>query len=286
MTETAKKTLTYLEQHLYNPNTQLYQSSQSAIDLKNQEGGDYLWTKAALQKQLSPEEWTLIKEAWHLDQPAPYDIGWHPFPPNHPSTNSWKSIRFALQTPPNQIPVDSKSILGWNGLILSAYAQAYQSLKSPTYQQKGQTLAIRLTQLIEQTHPPRALSRQGKPMGEATLQDYAFIYQGLTDWKKATGKTISSNTLQSLKNTILHQFLNPTGWQYHASPLLPGQQSEWQMIDDAIPSPTAIVSCLKPDTLAFSSTEILKNPIAYASYYQTRTKCAVIPALSPLKHNK
>ncbi len=285
--KTAQQTLTYLEQHLYNPTTQLYQSSQSAIDRHHREGGDYLWSKEALQQALLPEDFALIQTAWQLQQPAPYEFGWLPFPPPKLSQIRWQRIQKALQVPAKQIPVDSKSILGWNGLILSAYAQAYQTLKQSHYHQKGDALAKRLSQLILQKNPPRALSEQGNAMGRATLEDYAFIYQGLKDWQSVHTAPNSPlfATLNTLEKTILTQFLNPTGWQYQAIPLLPGQQSAWQMKDDAIPSPAARVSCLTPETLAFASTALLKEPIAYASYRQPLTQCGT-PPTTPKKTNQ
>ncbi|MCF6254637.1 MAG: DUF255 domain-containing protein [Thiomicrorhabdus sp.] len=246
--KTAQQTLAYLEKHLYNPNTQLYQSSQSAIDRHHREGGDYLWSQEALQKTLTPEDFALIQTAWQLEQPASYEFGWLPFPPPNITPTEWQPIRLAPQTPAKQIPIDSKSILGWNGLILSAYSHAYRTLKNPHYRQQGQALAKRLSQLIQQENPPRALSQQGNPMGEATLEDFAFIYQGLKDWQNASNASYSTQ-ISALEKTITHQFLNATGWQYHAIPLLPGQQSEWQIKDNAIPSPAAIVSCLQPKTL-------------------------------------
>jgi hypothetical protein len=281
---TAQQTLTYLEEHLYNPTTQLYQSSQSAIDLNHQEGGDYLWSKEALQKTLTPEDFQRIQTAWQLDQPAPYEFGWLPFPPANITSTEWQRIRSALQTPARQIPIDSKSILGWNGLILSAYSQAYRTLKTPHYHQKGQALAKRLSQLIQQDNPPRALSQLDSPMGEATLEDYAFIYQGLKNWQNAS-KISFLTQINALEKTILRQFLNATGWQYHASPLLPGQQSEWQMKDDAIPSPAGIVSCLQPKTLLFSSSALLKYPVAYASYLTPLIQCGATPS-TVTKFNK
>ena len=275
--KTAQQTLTYLEEHLYNPTTQLYQSSQSAIDRNHQEGGDYLWSKEALQKTLTPKDFKRIQTAWQLEQPAPYEFGWLPFPPPNITSTEWQRIRSALQTPASQIPIDSKSILGWNGLILSAYSQAYRTLKTPHYHQKGQALAKRLSQLIQQKNPPRALSQLGNPMGEATLEDYAFIYQGLNDWQNASNTSFVTQ-INALEKTIVHQFLNTTGWQYHAIPLLPGQQSEWQMKDDAIPSPAGIVSCLHPKTLSFASSALLKYPVAYASYLAPLIQCGATPS--------
>ncbi|MDX1795956.1 MAG: DUF255 domain-containing protein, partial [Hydrogenovibrio sp.] len=51
--QTANRTLDYVERSLFNPKTQLFQSSQSAIDKQQREGGGYLWTKPQLQHRLS-----------------------------------------------------------------------------------------------------------------------------------------------------------------------------------------------------------------------------------------
>ncbi|HIE40893.1 MAG TPA: thioredoxin domain-containing protein [Thiomicrorhabdus sp.] len=270
---TAKQTLHYLETHLYNPTTQLYQSSQSAIDAYHQEGGNYLWSKQALQKVLAPNHVKHLQQVWSLNTASPYQLGWHPKPNAKTPPKQWEHIRAQLQTDPKHIPTDSKSILSWNGLILSAYAKAYQTLKQPDYLQKGERLALRLSTLIQQKNPPRALSLNGQPMGEATLEDYAFIYQGLKDWQEAYPQNTLTNTLNTLKATLLNQFLSTTGWQYQVSPLLPGQQAEWQMKDNAIPSPTALVSCLAPKTLTLATHALMQRPIEYASYYQPLTLC-------------
>ncbi len=270
---TAQKTLNYLAKYLYNSNTQLYRSSQSAIDANHQEGGHYLWSKRALKQQLTPSDFKALQTAWQLELPAPYEQGWLPKPDSTLSAEQWKRIQAQLQTPPEQIPTDSKSILGWNGLILSAYAQAYQTFRQPIYLQKGKSLAYRLSTLIQQESPPRALSLHGQPMGEATLEDYAFIYQGLKDWQEAHPNKTHITTLNQLESTILKQFLNTTGWQYHSAPLLPGQQATWQIKDNAIPSPTALVSCIAPKTLALAGSILIKQPIEYASYYQALNHC-------------
>ena len=268
--QTALATLNYLQTHLYNPATKLYQSSQSAIDAHNIEGGDYLWTKSRLQQTLSAKEFTVIAQAWSLSKPAPYDaLGWHPRPVTAQNSDLWPIIRTKLQTNPLQIPIDSKSILGWNGLVLSALSRAYLVTKEPLYLKQANQQANVLMSHIIQAHPPRALSVDGFNMGEANLQDYAFIYQGMTDWQKQTSQMTYQTEISQLEQIISKRFYTPSGWQYHHSPLLPGQQGEWLMADSAIPSPTALVSCLKPNSVAFAGKDLVSNPLSYASYLQT-----------------
>ena len=279
--KTAVETLNYLETHLYNPTTLLYQSSQSAIDSDNSEGGDYLWSKQNLKKALSSEEYDLVKQAWSLHSPPPYDLGWHPKDISinlekksfSKSQLLWPSIRHKLQTDPEQIPIDSKSILGWNGLILSAYTRAYSVLQNPKYLDKARALAKRLSNLISQNKPPRALSKLGSLMGTANLQDYAYIYQGLKNLQTIENSPLNNGAILQLETRILRQFYSASGWQYDATPLLPGQQNEWQIPDSAIPSPAAIVSCLNKDILAYAGKSIMQKPVEYASYLLALQQC-------------
>jgi uncharacterized protein YyaL (SSP411 family) len=268
--QTALATLNHLQEQLYNPATQLYQSSQSAIDAHSKEGGDYLWTKSRLQQKLTKQEYSAIDQAWSLSKPAPYDLlGWHPSPLVGKKSDLWPAIRLKLQTNPLQIPIDSKSILGWNGLILSALSRAYAVAKDTTYLKQATRLATVLMNQIQQENPPRALSVTGDKMGEANLQDYAFIYQGITDWQKLTEQTNYQSEISQLEQTITQRFYTKSGWQYHQAPLLPGQQGEWLMADNAIPSPSAFVSCLKPESVDFAGKALLANPLSYASYLKT-----------------
>ncbi|RUM92989.1 MAG: thioredoxin domain-containing protein [Thiomicrospira sp.] len=261
--ETARQTLKYAETHLWNPKTQLFRGSQSAIDQNNIEGGNYLLTKETLKKKLPPDAYEQVRTEWQLDQPAPYDAGWHP----KPTRQFWPIIQARLQSHPDTIPTDTKSILGWNGLMLSAYVTAYQS--DPTHskqiKQKAQRLAQRLIQAF-QADPPRAFSLENKPMGKANIQDYAFVLQGLKDWQAMTKQRSIQTTLLKLQQQAETIFLSSQGWHYSDAPALPGQHGIWAMEDDALPSPTAILDCGNSAHLANSQNELQRYPLAYASY--------------------
>jgi len=277
--QTAKMTLDYLQTHLFNSQTQLYQSSQSAIDKNNDEGADYLWTKNQLKAKLSAKEFQLVEQAWSLDHSPPYEFGWHPSPISF--KESWQKIRAKLQTPVADIPVDTKSILGWNGLVLSALSQAYDVLGNKKYLQQANQLADRLSLLIQQNPAHRALSKTGEPMGEANLQDYAFIKQGLLDYQTLTKNKQYKTTLLFINKTLTEQFYSATGWKYGATPILPQQKGEWLMVDGPIPSPTALVSCLKPKSIKQNQERLLAQAMNYPSYLTT-LNCIQKP-LNPVK---
>lgn len=277
--ETAQATLKYVQNHLYSSTTQMYQGSQSAIDKNHIEGGDYLWSKTQLQNTLSTEEYQSIDQAWSLNNPPPYELGWHPLPIEPEA--KWRIIRQKLQKPVTEIPIDSKSILGWNGLLLSSLSQAWKVFEKPEYQISAQQLASRLSQLILQSTPPRALSGDGSAIGEANLQDYAYILQGLKDYQTSTGDLQFNKTIQLLKKIIPDKFYGTTGWQYGTTKILPQQTGQWIMADGPIPSPAALVSCDKPQSLIQQQDLLLAQALNYPSYLSTLS--CIQPPANPVK---
>lgn len=258
---TAFKTLKYAETHLYNPTTQLFLGSQSAIDAHHIEGGNYLFSTEELKQKLSVNEFKQVQKDWSVNSAPPYENGWHP----KPTLKYWLDIRQLLQTPPEEIPTDTKSILGWNGLMLSAYSAAYQYQPSKATAQKAKQLAQTLLKLLQQSIPPRSLTLEGTDTGLANIQDYAYSIQGLEDWQAASGQDFTT-TIQSLRNTAKNKFLSPQGWQTEVSARLPGQRGVWVMPDNALPSPTAILNCPKPKQALKGIENILKSPLNYLSY--------------------
>jgi len=262
------QTLAYAKQHLFNPTTQLFMSSQSANDQHRVEGGNYLFSKAQLKAKLTAQQYQQVVQDWHLSTPSPNANGWHPTP----TKQDWPAIKKALQTKPSEIPTDTKSLLGWNGLMLSAYATAMQITPNSQFKKMGQTLAKQLQKYLLMPHPPRALSKTGHPMGQANIQDFAYSLQGLKDWLafSAHPKELK-HTIQRLNRLAKKQFLTPLGWLYGNGKLLPGQVGQWAMQDDAIPSPTADLTCLKPQQPSRAAHLVQLSPIHFASYFNCQT---------------
>lgn len=271
--ETGKQTLRYMETHLYSPKIGLFASSQSALNSAGVEGGDYLFSKQQLKNRLPKPAFKHVTEAWQLNSSPPYEEGWHPMP----TANYWHEIKNALQTPVTEIPKDRKHILSWNGLALSAYATAYQVTGETVYLTHASSLAKRLTHLVQQPKAPRAIDNLSTPIGLATLEDYAYIIRGLTSLKQALQpndnsaiKNATNQALQQLNSTAQTLFLNESGWQTNQTFSLPAQNREAALMDDAVPSASAILECAVTDSLMarnqLFSRNLRQTPLSYPSY--------------------
>ena len=265
-TNTALQTLTYMEQHLFNPKLGLFASSQSALDKQGIEGGDYLFSRVELQNQLSKPAFKVVEESWQLNRPAPYDIGWHP----KPTDQYWPEIKQALQTPIAVIPVDEKHIISWNGLALSAYVSAFESTQNMVFLNKALALAQRLTDQLNSQQPPRALDINGEKIGLATLEDFAYVINGLQKLHQVQPTEQRAIDIKNLNTKVHTLFLNASGWQANQQALLPGQNRLPALIDDAIPSASALMECATPKAglsrNPFYAKALRDEPLNYASY--------------------
>lgn len=272
---TARKTLRYVETHLWNPATRLFMSSQSAIDAQGIEGAAYLWSRQSLKNRLTPSEFNIVNTAWQLSKTPPFELGWLP----KITQKNWPNIQAKLHKAPNEFPTDHKSILSWNALLLSSYATAYQTdLPNQThYAHQAQSLITGLQNAFKITPTPRALDGQAQPMGIATLEDYALTVQALKDWQTVIAPTSRFDpskkalmTWQSqLTQQATQQFLTAEGWQLTSAPLLPGQRPYWAIPDADTPSATAVLDCAHPKHLAQAQALLKANPLDYASYANT-----------------
>lgn len=201
-TQTAQRTLNYVYQVLVDPETGLAIGSQSALDTQGQDGGVYLWTPEALHTHLtplvSPQEWQALHQAWSLDAPAPFEHGFL-LSPVHDLETPWSVIRTQLSCQRRQAPLDNKFVLGWNGLLLSAYAEAIEAGERPNplestqvirVLEQGARLADTLWHQLDSAKMPAALTRSKDgsitPIGQAALTPQAYVLQGLKDWAHAT----------------------------------------------------------------------------------------------------
>lgn len=254
---TAQRTLDYIERELFSSITGLAQSSQSAIDAQGIDGARYIWSSAALADALSENQFNLVNQAWQLDNPPPFELGWLPKPIQ---SDEWQNIQQALALRP--AITDDKQLLSWNGLLIRSYLQGFLVTQNPAYQRNMISLANRLHNLLSVPTPPRALNNQGQLVEYATLEDFAYVISALEDMAYYLADSYWLNQAAKLRDLARQQFFINDQWHTSTQALLPGQSRYYDLIDLATPSSTAIMRCDEP-MIAISDDF---QPWQYASY--------------------
>jgi uncharacterized protein YyaL (SSP411 family) len=106
---------------------------------------------------------------------------------------------------------DDKVVAAWNGLAISAFARASQVLGEPSYAAR----AVRAADfLVRDMKPGGRLLRswKGRAAGKpGTLDDYAFVAQGLLDLYEATHDPRWLEEAMALEDVLEKHFADPSG---------------------------------------------------------------------------
>lgn len=268
----AYETLDFMIRELQQPDGS-FVTSLSAIDNNNVEGGYYLYDSGTLEKTLSKAELAVVRAAWIQPGSPTTEDGhlpvWHktaetlakqlnkPVKDIEPLFASAKQKLFALRKQ-RVLPVDSKALAGWNGLALSALAQAVRhSGNKAEYVTAGNRLAAFLRDRLihrEQNNArltlQRALDKQGRAIGDASLEDYAYVTQGLLNWAEtvtpsSTDKPAKPEAyhadISMLLETAWQRYYTQNGWKLSERLLINYGASEAALADTALPSPSAVL---------------------------------------------
>jgi hypothetical protein len=134
--------------------------------------------------------------------------------------------------------LDTKVVTAWNGLAISALAQAYGATGEPAWR----IAAERAADWLEQAHrrPDGRLLRagtDGPASGDGILEDYAFLANGLLDLYQATGNESRLRRALELIDITRRDFADPAGgcWLTAAAAEAPlGRKTE--LFDSVTPS--------------------------------------------------
>jgi uncharacterized protein len=175
-----------------------FASSQDA-DSEGEEGKFFVWTPDELVAVLGPERGAWAAEWYGVTPEGNFEHGasalWRPrtdaevaetlrvdVPKLEAAMAEARGELLAAREKRVHPGTDDKVLASWNGLMISALAQAYQVLDEPRYLAAAQRAA---TYVLEEMRRPDgallATARDGRAKLNAYLDDYAFVVQGLID---------------------------------------------------------------------------------------------------------
>ncbi|WP_456405931.1 thioredoxin domain-containing protein [Thiolapillus sp.] len=271
-------------------------ASFSAVDAQGVEGGYYLWKEKELKQVLDSEQLELAQAHWLLDDFENRPEGVLPMlgvsveqlarqrkqPVSRIREQLAKARKRLLKARSERsLPVDDKRLAGWNGLLLTALTTAADQLRN----QEFRTAANRLRDyLLHELWNGRELFRavhNGKPMGQASVADYAYVVQGLRNWAKISNSSKDLELANRILRVAWSKFHTDKGWLSGSQALLPGMPSVKAQEDGALPSATALIMSLSltsdDEQLRSKAKAVIRdirlavqdNPFWYASHVNT-----------------
>jgi uncharacterized protein YyaL (SSP411 family) len=231
-------------------------ASLSAVDNNNVEGGYYLWSKEALKKLLTEQEYGVVHLLWNLGAAAPFEAGYLPVYAMSPEQTAKKlgkdvdgimsilaSVRSKLYSARQSrvIPVDDKQLTAWNGLALSAMVKGAQLPNGEKYRLAAQKLR---QFLVNQMWDGRRLVRAksgADAIAPGGLEDYAYAAQGVLQWAWFVNNDQDQQLAEQWVNIAWQRFYTSTGWQLSDRLKLPDVFGSIVVEDNPMPSPSASI---------------------------------------------
>jgi uncharacterized protein YyaL (SSP411 family) len=139
---------------------------------------------------------------------------------------------------------DDKIIASWNGLMISAFARGAQVLAEPKYAERAARAADFVLTRMKEGDRLRRTWKDGRARHEGTLDDYAFVAQGLLDLYEATHDVRWLSEALALHAVLEKHFLDQENGGFFMTPhdgemLLARDKSDY---DGAEPSGNSVAA--------------------------------------------
>ena len=188
-------------------------------DTRGVEGSTYVWTPEQLRQCLGDEDAGYAAAMFVVASAGTFEHGSSTLqlvgdPEEDPER--FERVRTLLLDVRRQRPQpdrDDLVVTGWNGLALGALALAGTLLDRPALAEAAETAADSLLRLHER-QPGRLVhsSRAGSPgTAPGTLEDYAFLADGLLTLHAATGAEWAATSALRLVDAVLERFDDGAG---------------------------------------------------------------------------
>ena len=220
--ETVDETLAFVERELTHPDGGFY----STLDARSgdEEGSFYVWTPADVHAHLDDPAATLFCEHYGVTDGGNFERGTtvlnvsttiDTLADDHDLTTDAVATKlsnacgtlFAAREERARPPRDEKILAGWNGMMISAYADAARILDAD-YAESARDALDFVTDHLLDSETGRLQRRfiDGDVAGEGYLEDYAFLARGAFDLYQATGDLQPLSVALDLAETIVSAF--------------------------------------------------------------------------------
>ncbi|MCL6643330.1 MAG: thioredoxin domain-containing protein, partial [Candidatus Bipolaricaulota bacterium] len=218
----VEETLAYVLREMTSPEGGFY-STQDA-DTAEGEGAFYLWTPQEIYAVLGPEDGPRACEYFGVAEGAedgvsvlsqPYTVEEFAARAGMSECESWlarvKEKLFEVREQRKRPARDEKILTAWNGLMISAFARAYQILGNEEYLRAAQNAArFCLTHLCQDGGLKRSYN-DGQAKFNAYLEDYALFITGLLDLYESDFERRWIQEAKALSATVVGKFWDEAG---------------------------------------------------------------------------
>lgn len=184
-------------------------------DTDGAEGLTYVWTPSQLVDVLGEQDGQWAAEIFRVTHEGTFEQGASTLqlPADPEDAQRWQRVREQLFTARAQRPQpdrDDKVVTEWNGLVITALAEAGNALAEPALIDAAEQAAGFLLEHHLVQGRVRRTSRSGV-VGEAdgVLGDYACLAEGLLALHQVTGKPYWLSAATTLLDTALERFAHP-----------------------------------------------------------------------------
>ena len=184
-------------------------------DAAGSEGSTYVWTRAQLRDVLGEADGDWAAELFAVTEHGPFEHGTSVLQlrADPDDAERFERVRGALmrerRTRP-QPPRDDKIVTAWNGLAITALAEASVALDDPSLLDAAQRCAASIAALHVVDGRLRRASLGGRVgQSAAILEDHAMLATGLLSLHQLTGQASWLATATDLIDIALRHFADP-----------------------------------------------------------------------------
>ncbi len=208
----AKDTAAWMRRELADPMGG-YRSALDA-DSDGEEGAYYVWTWEEL-KDLLGEDLEEFAKIWNVSPAGNFEghnVMWRSLPEplgGDPKEDAWRSRLFTARQIRNRPALDDKVLASWNGLAMAGLAVAGARLGDESLLQQARGVAQFCRIHLRHEAGLWSVWKHGQSKHPGTLEDWAFLGDGLLELWQATGETPWLLGALDCANQILDRFADP-----------------------------------------------------------------------------